>query len=501
MSEAYGQLKQRLEEYFDLRAAYLLLNWDMNTKMPPGGGPARARQISRLQRMAHERLTDPALGALLDELEPWAEAQPPDSQEAGLVRAARRSHDAWAPIPADLMGEISQHSAQTFEVWRQARPADDFAIVRPHLEKTVALSQEAASHYPEAEHPIDPFIALFDPGMTAASVSALFDELREALVPLVEAIASEEAPGTGFMRQPYPVDRQLAFGEEVIRRFGYDFERGRQDFAPHPFMTRFSIGDVRITTRAQEDDPTDALFSTLHEAGHAMYEQGVDPAFEGTLLARGASAGLHESQSRLWENIVGRSRGFWTYFYPRLQETFPEQLNGVPLDDFYRAVNRVERSLIRTDADEVTYNLHVMMRFSFEMQLLEGSLEVRHLPEAWKARMEADLGIAPTDDKDGVLQDVHWFSYIVGGMFQGYTLGNIMSAQIYQAALETHPEIPDDIEQGRFETLHGWLKENIYRHGRKYTPDMLIERATGRPLSLDAYLQYLREKYGGLYNL
>jgi carboxypeptidase Taq len=258
---------------------------------------------------------------------------------------------------------------------------------------------------------------------------------------------------------------------------------------------------VRITTRVQEHDLGDALFSTLHEAGHALYEQGVSPALEGTPLGSGASAGIHESQSRLWENVIGRSRPFWEHAYPQLQRAFPAQLGAVPMEAFYRAINKVQRSLIRTDADEVTYNLHVMMRFDLELDLLEGRLAVKDLPEAWRARMQADLGVAPSDDRDGCLQDVHWYSGGIGGGFQGYTIGNILAAQFHAAAIEAHPEIPREIAAGEFATLHGWLKESIYRHGRKFPPDELVRRATGGAMSTGPYLAYLRGKYGEIHQL
>ena len=290
-------------------------------------------------------------------------------------------------------------------------------------------------------------------------------------------------------------------GERIIRQFGYDFERGRQDKTHHPFMTKFSLGDVRITTRVKENELGDALFSTMHEAGHAMYEQGIRMDYEGTPLASGTSAGVHESQSRLWENIVGRSRPFWEYWYPQVQATFPEQLGAVTLDTFYRAINKVQRSLIRTDADEVTYNLHVMLRFDLELEMLEGTLEARDLPQAWHERYQSDLGIDPPDDRDGVLQDVHWFGGIVGGVFQGYTLGNIISAQLFEAATQAHPGIHDEIAQGQFGTLHGWFKEQVYQHGRKFTAPELIERVTGGPLRIEPYMRYLRTKYGELYSI
>jgi carboxypeptidase Taq len=282
---------------------------------------------------------------------------------------------------------------------------------------------------------------------------------------------------------------------------GFDFERGRQDKTPHPFMTKYSLGDVRITTRVDEQYLGEALFSTIHEAGHAMYEQGIPMAFEGTPLADGASSGLHESQSRLWENLVGRSRPFWTFFYPRLKAAFPSQLDAVSLDTFYRAINRVERSLIRTDADEVTYNLHVMIRFDLELALLEGNLSIADLPDAWNERYRQDLGLLPPDDRDGVLQDIHWFSGTIGGAFQCYTLGNLMSAQLFEAALKAHPEIIGEMETGEFSTLRSWLRENVHRYGRKLTATEIMERATGRHLEIDPYMRYLRKKYGELYGL
>ena len=282
---------------------------------------------------------------------------------------------------------------------------------------------------------------------------------------------------------------------------GYDFNRGRQDKTHHPFMTKFGPGDVRITTRIDENDLSGGLFSTIHEAGHALYEQGIDPAYDGTPLDTGTSAGVHESQSRLWENIVGRSARFWQYYYPKLATAFPEQLGDVSEEAFYRAINKVQPSLIRTEADEVTYNLHVIIRFGLELDLLEGKLSVADLPEAWHARYQESLGVRAPDDRDGVLQDVHWYSGPIGGSFQGYTLGNIMAAQFYAAALTAHPEIPRQIAQGQFDTLHAWLRDNIYRHGSKFTAAELLPRVTGSPLTLKPYLIYLRTKYAEIYGL
>jgi len=320
-------------------------------------------------------------------------------------------------------------------------------------------------------------------------------------VPIVRAITSRPPADDACIKQHAAEAVQLDFGLEVIRAYGYDFERGRQDKTHHPFMTKFSLGDVRITTRVREDDVTDALFSTLHECGHALYEQGIDRAFEGLPLAGGTSSGVHESQSRLWENLVGRSRGFWEHFYPRLQKALPAQLGTVPLDAFYRAINKVERSLIRVDADEVTYNLHVMMRFDLELDLLEGRLEVKDLARAWRERFEADFGIPVPDDRRGVLQDVHWYSGPIGGVFQGYTLGNVMSAQFFGAAVAAHPGIPGQIAAGEFGTLRGWLHDNVYRHGAKLTAAEVLQRATGGGMSIEPYMDYLWKKYRPLYSL
>jgi carboxypeptidase Taq len=373
--------------------------------------------------------------------------------------------------------------------------------VRPLLEQTVDLSRRLADFFPGYAHIADPLIDFADEGLTAADVGALFADLRAQLVPIARAITEQPPADDSCLRQHYPEPAQLAFGEEIIRRYGYDFDRGRQDKTHHPFTTKFSLGDVRITTRVNEEDLREGLFATLHEAGHAIYEQGIRPELEGTPLGRGTSSGVHESQSRLWENLVGRSRALWEHFYPRLQAAFPAQLGAVPLDTFYRAINKVERSLIRVEADEVTYNLHVMLRFDLELALLEGTLAVGDLPEAWRERYRADLGVAPPDDRDGVLQDMHWFAGQVGGMFQGYTLGNVIGAQLYDAALGARPEIAGEIARGDFATLRGWLTENVYRHGRKLTTAGLLQLATGSPLRTEPYLAYLRQKYGALYRL
>jgi carboxypeptidase Taq len=501
MPKQLDELKARLGEIYDLINAGALLSWDEATYMPPGGAPARGRQTALLARLAHEKSVDPALGKLLDELQPYQESQPYDSDDASLIRLARREYERDIKIPPKFMAEFYQHSSKSYNTWVTARPENNFKALEPLLERTLDLSRQMADFFPGYEHIADPLIDIADYGMKATTLRSLFAQLRRELIPIVQAITSQPPADDSCLKKNYPQADQLAFGLEVIKQLGYDFNRGRQDLTYHPFMTKFSLGDIRITTRINENDLNDGLFSTIHESGHAMYEQGIRMELEGTPLANGVSAGIHESQSRTWENLVGRSRGFWEYFYPKLQARFAEQFKGVSLDTFYRAINKVQRSLIRTDADEVTYNLHVMIRFDIELALLEGNLLVRDLPEYWHLRYNADMGIRAPDDRDGVMQDVHWFGGTVGGAFQGYTLGNLMGAQFYTQALKQHPEIPLEMSQGKFDTLHSWLVEKVYQHGSKFTANELIERVTGEPLSIEPYMHYLKTKFGELYKL
>ena len=501
MPKQLDELKMRLMEVSDLKHAGFLLNWDQETYMPSGGAAARGRQLALLAKLAQEKSIDPVIGQLLDELRPYEESLPYDSDDASLIRVARREYERSLKIPPQFISQFYEHISKSYNTWVTARPENNFKALEPLLEKSVDLSRQWADFYPGYEHIADPLIDLSDYGMKTTTLRKLFAQLRRELIPIVQVISAQPLADDACLRQFFPHTDQLAFGLEVIKQLGYDFNRGRQDLTHHPFQTSISLGDVRITTRVDENNLGDALFSTIHESGHAMYEQGIRIDLDGTPLADGISAGVHESQSRTWENLVGRSRGFWEYFYPKLQAKFPAQLKNVSLDTFYRAVNKVARSLIRTDADEVTYNLHVMIRFDIELALLEGNLLVRDLPEYWHVRYQADMGMRAPDDRDGVLQDVHWFSGTVGGSFQGYTLGNIIGAQFFAQALKAHPEIPEEMAQGKFDTIHAWLVENIYQHGNKFTTTELVERVCGGPISIDPYLSYLRVKYGELYKL
>jgi carboxypeptidase Taq len=501
MPKQFDELKLRLREISDLTHTGYLLDWDQSTYMPAGGGVARARQIGLVTRLAHEKSIDPGLGKLLDELRPYEESLPYDSDEASIIRLARRDFERDNKIPPQIIAELHQHFSDSYNAWVKARPENNFKALEPHLEHGVDLCCRLADCFPGYEHIADPLIDYVDYGMKTTFLRSLFAQLRRELIPIVQSITAQAPADDACLKQYYPKDDQLEFGLEVIRQLGFDFERGRQDLTHHPFMTKFSLGDIRITTRLDENDLSTGLFSTIHESGHGMYEQGIRMDYDATPLGVGASSGVHESQSRTWENLVGRSRSFWEFFYPKLQAKFPSQLENVSLDTFYRAVNKVQRSLLRTEADEVTYNMHVMIRFDIELALLEGNLLVRDLPEYWHARYQADMGMRAPDDRDGVMQDVHWFSGLVGGSFQGYTLGNIIGAQFFAQALKNHPEIPSEMSEGKFGTLHTWLKENVYQHGRKFTTNELIERVTGGPLSIEPYIAYLKAKYGELYKL
>jgi carboxypeptidase Taq len=498
----FQELKTRLLEVNDISSAAGLLYWDQSTYMPPGGAAARARQTATLGRLAHEKFTDPAIGNCLMHLSHIKKASPMTL----MKQASSVSH-------GESMNALLKYRQTSQQRWRITLLNPTKCGLR-HVQQTTLsgyvriskkrwnIADRQPTFFPGYDHIADPLIESSDYGMKVVDVRRVFAELRQELVPIVSAITSQEPADDSCLHQHFPEEKQLAFGLEVAQQFGYDMNRGRQDKTHHPFMTKFSLGDVRITTRTKENFLGDALFSTLHETGHALYEQGIRMDYEGTPLARGTSSGVHESQSRLWENLVGRSRGFWYHYYPKLQSVFPEQLGSVSKDTFNRAINKVERSLIRTNADEVTYNLHVMLRFDLELAMLEGNLEIRDLPNVWRERFEADFGIVPPDDKDGVLQDVHWYFGLIGGSFQGYTLGNILGAQFYASAFKAHPEIPSEIKRkGEFSTLHNWLKENLYQHGSKYTAPEIIERATGSPLSIKPYMAYLRSKYGELYNL
>jgi carboxypeptidase Taq len=501
MMDNLAALKARLADVHHLRAAMGLLGWDQQTGMPPGGAAGRAAQLATLSRIAHEIFTAAETARLLAAAEREGLDLDPESDDAALLRVARRDFERESRLPADLVAETAQVTTLAFEAWRQARAAADFGRFAPWLERIVELNRRRADALGWRGHPYDALLDPFEPGMTTAELQAIFGELRAALVPLVAAIAAQaERIDDRVLRRDYDESRQEAFCREVAGRLGYDFGRGRLDRSVHPFTQGMGRGDVRITTRTERRWLPAALFGTLHETGHALYEQGTAESLENTLLDEGASLGVHESQSRLWENLVGRSRAFWEYYFPRLAAIFPEALGGVDPEEFYRAVNRVQPSLIRVEADEVTYNLHVILRFEMELGLLEGTIAVADAPAAWNRKSEELLGLSPPDDAQGILQDVHWSGGAIG-YFPTYTLGNLMAVQLFDRAVAERPAIPGEIRRGEFGGLRGWLERQIHRHGRKHLPAELLRRATGAPLQTGPFLAYLRSKYGALYDL
>ncbi|CAG0993102.1 MAG: carboxypeptidase M32 [Anaerolinea sp.] len=501
MSEPLQQLKERLADIENMRAATAILEWDQQTQMPPGAAESRARQLGTLSKLAHEMFVSDETGALLEKSAQALNGADYDSFDASLIRVTRKDYERERKLPPSFVSEMTQLTALAHEVWAKARAEDNFAAFAPTLKKIVDMKRREAELRGYTDHIYDALIDTYEPGMKTADVAQMFNGLSKELVPFVAAIRERvDQVSDKPVHQDFDEDIQRRFAEMVVSQFGYDFQRGRQDRAVHPFCTSFSCTDVRITTRYERDWLNPALFGTLHEAGHGMYEQGSALELDLHGLRGGTSLGVHESQSRLWENVVGRSRGFWTHFYPKLQAEFPAQLENISLDDFYRAVNKVEPSLIRVEADEVTYNLHIMVRFEIETDLLAGSLTVDQLPEVWNAKYHQYLGITPPNNRLGVLQDIHWSGGLMG-YFPTYSIGNLLSVQLYEKAVSAHPTIPEEITQGKFETLRGWMTENVYRHGRKYDPTELIQRATGEKLTPRPYLNYLKRKYGEIYGV
>jgi carboxypeptidase Taq len=497
----FDQLKSQLGEISDLRAAAAVLGWDQQTYMPPGGVSARSEQLATLQQLSHERFISPEVGELLELAAAETADLSYDSDEASLIRVTRRDYEKARKVPPSLVAEIARTTSQGIELWTDAKAQSDFALFRPVLSRIFQLEKDLARCLGFEEHIYDALLDQYEPGMKTTRLKALFADLRLHLVPLVQSVSqSPHRVDDSALHHIYDSQKQWDFGVEVLKRFGYDLKRGRQDKSAHPFTTSFSINDVRITTRIDESFLPSALFSTLHECGHGLYEQGLSQTLERTPLGGGASLGIHESQSRLWENLIGRSRGFWRFFFPRLQSIFPQALSTISFETFYRAINRVQPSLIRVEADEVTYNLHVLVRFELEVEILEDRLSVADLPEAWNSRMKSYLGVVPPDDSQGILQDVHWSNGLMG-YFPTYTLGNLISVQLFEAATKESPVILEQLEQGEFSELLAWLRRHVHRQGRKFLPTELLERATAKPLQSDAYLNYLRGKVADIYGI
>ena len=493
---AYEHLVRRGQELAYLGAAGSLAGWDQRTYIPEKGHAHRARVFATLSGHLHRLATDPAIGEWLAAVEGSALME--DADVAANVRNWRRDYDRAVRVPEELAVELARAAAEGESAWHELREKDDWESFVPYLERIVELKKRYAEAVGYANEPYDALLEDFEPGSTAREVEALFAELKPKTLEVLEKIlASGKKPDPAILAGHYPKEKQRALSLALLPRLGYDLAAGRLDETLHPFAVRIHPGDVRITTKFVENDLTTALFGTIHEAGHAMYEQGLPEAAWGTPLGEAASYGVHESQSRMWENLVGRSLAFWRHFYPTLQAHFPK-FAEIPLEAFVFAVNEVRPSLIRTEADEVTYNLHILLRFELELALFRGEINVRDLPEAWNAKMEAYLGVRPERFKDGVMQDVHW-SGGAFGYFPSYTLGNLYAAQLFEAAEAALGELGPRFAEGEFAPLLGWLRAHVHAHGRRYAPKALIERATGRPPSAEPWIRYLNAKYGALY--
>jgi carboxypeptidase Taq len=496
----YTDLTRRVRECGILESCAGVLGWDERTYMPHQGSAHRGEQVALLARLRHEMLTDPAVGELLSRLESSPLVADRHSDAAVNIREVRRVHDRAVKVPKELVEEIARVTTRCQQVWQEARQADDFAAFRPWLEKVVGLKRQEAQAVGYKDAPYDALLDEYEPGATTAQITATFKALREELVPLVSAIAaSGRRPRREVLEGDFPVPQQEAFGRSAAATCGFDFDAGRLDVTTHPFCSGIGPGDCRICTRYNPRSFVDSFFGILHEAGHGMYEQGLPADHFGTPRGSAASLGVHESQSRLWENQVGRGRPFWDHFFPKAREAFPT-LHDVPADDFYFAVNDVKPSFIRVEADEATYNLHILLRFELEQALVSGDLAPADVPGAWNEKVHHYLGLTPPTYALGCLQDIHW-SFGGIGYFPTYTLGNLYAAQFMERARQDLPGLDDDFRRGDFSRLKGWLRENVHGRGQRYRAAELCQQITGNPLTHKPLLTYLRQKYAPLYGL
>ncbi|MBI1729946.1 carboxypeptidase M32 [Candidatus Acetothermia bacterium] len=498
MGQKLAALKERLGTISDINSSLAMISWDQETYMPPGAAKFRGYQLATLGRLSHELFTADETGTLLDAAAKEVKGLDYDSDDASLIRIVKRDYELARKLPSSLVAEFAQVTTAAKEAWKEAYHTSKFSTFQPHLEKVLALTIKKAEAYGYKDHIYDPLLDEYEPGMKTAHVSKIFSDLKPHLVSLVEQISERAPSDDSCIHLDFDEQAQLKFGNETIAEFGFDFKRGRQDLSHHPFCSGFTSDDVRLTTRVERDFLSPCLFGLFHECGHGLYEQGVRENLARTLLADGTSLGVHESQSRMWENIVGRSRGFWKFCYPKIQKAFPAQLKSLPMETFYRAINRVKPSLIRVEADEVTYNLHIMLRFELETQMVSGKIAVKDLPKLWNAKVEEYLGIKPSNDTEGVLQDIHWSMGGIG-YFSTYALGNLMSAQLYERAQKDISGLGKQIESGKFDGLLSWLRKKIHVHGRKFTANELLERVTGEPLQSRSYLNYIKTKFSDIY--
>ena len=501
---AYDELIGRIKDASLLRTTAAILSWDQETQMPPGGVEHRSRQLAKIARLAHEAFTDPRIGELLDECEADRSlTQDAHSDSAANLRELRRGYDRSTKLPADLVAEMAQTESIAHHHWQEARKENDFDKFRPWLEKNLILARRAAECYgwAEDEEPWDALAEGFETGMRAAQIEKVFTPLRDRLQTLVAELTSgPRTPSSAFSTVVLPIEDQKRFVRDAAEAIGFDFSRGRIDISAHPFCSGTSTGDVRITTRFRDDGFADSLAATLHEAGHGLYEQGLPPTHEGTPLGSYTSLGIHESQSRMWENFVGRSRAFWRWCSPRVREAFGAPVASLSDDDMFEAMNAVEPSLIRVEADEATYNLHIMIRFELERPMMSGDIDAADVPAEWNRRYKEYLGIDVPDDARGCLQDTHW-SVGMFGYFPTYTLGNLYAAQIFEKVREDIPDLDAHFEKGDFAPLKTWLNENVHVHGARYRSAELCEKITGKPLSQEPLRRHLETKLRPLYGV
>ncbi len=497
--EQMNELRERVAEIVDLGQAAAVLGWDQETMMPPKGAEYRATQQATLHGVIHERLTNARIGELLSSLEEPDVQSTLSEVDRAIVRVIRRDYDRATKLPESLVKDLAMATTRGVESWRRARRESRWEIFAPDLKRIVELKRREASCIGYKEHPYDALLDEFEPGATASQIGPLLNQLRNETVALLARIdQSPRRPDRTVLEQPYAIAGQKAFGELILRQMGFDFEAGREDTSAHPFTTSFGPTDVRITTRYDENDLATALYATIHEGGHALYDQGIPPGFARNGLGESASLGIHESQSRLWENFIGRSLPFWQFALPRLIEIFPSQVDNASPETMFGAVNRVARSLIRVEADEVTYNLHIILRFELELALIANEIDVDDLPRLWNEKMRDLLGIDVPNDAVGVLQDTHWGSGLFG-YFPTYSLGNLYAAQLWATIRRDVPDLDHRLSQGDFQVVLSWLRQKIHRFGRMYTPSELIQQATGEPLNPQYLIRYLNDKYRAIY--
>lgn len=496
MSETWERFARRIADLEDLSHSIKLMNWDQEVMMPPKGGPARARSLATLQSIAHDRLTDPEMGELLDEL---AADDSLDEWQQASVRNTKREYDKATKVPEALVRELAGLEATAYQVWTEARPADDFKMLQPYLERMLTLKKEAADAIGWENERYDALLDDFEPEMTAREVESMFGELGEQLRPLVDKIIDAAGEQPAFVSKTYDAAEQESFCGWLIEQMRYDTKGGRLDTSPHPFTMTVGPGDVRQTTKADPADLLMSIFAVAHETGHALYEQNLPDEHKGSPAGQVPSLGLHESQSRLWENQVARGRAFASFYFPELKKRFPEQLSDTDLETFYRGASHPQRTLIRVTADEVTYNLHVALRFDVELALFRDELDVADMPGAFDESMDRWLGIRPPNQADGVLQDMHW-SIGALGYFPTYTLGTLYSAAFFDKAKQELPGLDDELASGDVEPLLEWLKTNIYSQGYLYPAKDLAEKVLGEPISATPFVDYIRTKYGEMYS-